>query len=393
VERVTLAAIAAHLGLSKFAVSRALSGKSGVSEATRRRVEDAAAEMGYARHVPATQTKTLGLVFHDTDLINSELHLLIQSGLQTEAQRRGYQVRMRWTHLADEVEAFVRTCDGAAMIGPHDRATYDRVYALGVPIVRTGWLEPLEQVDFVGGTDHEAGSAVAQYLVDLGHTTIAYVHGTPGYRGRVERYYGIREVLERLPHISFRQMTFDAEVRFTEHLHAAHAEGFRPTAFFCAHDGLAVTVISELLRLGYRIPEDATVVGFGDYSAATQISPPLTTVKVHGQQVGAGCVRILDDRINGRMPSNMPIRLMVASRIVNRASAGPPAARRWNNVRPRASGRTAIPLPSARRWRSGVEARDEALGALALGVAEDLARGAALDDLAMIEKDHVRRDR
>lgn len=314
--------IAGHLGLSKFAVSRALSGKSGVSADTRRRVQEAAAELGYVRPAPTAPMPTLGLVFHDTDLINSELHLLIQNGVQTEAQRRGYQIRMCWTHLADEVEAFIGGCDGAVMVGPHERATYDRVYALDVPIVRTGWLEPLEQADFVGGTDHEAGSAVAQYLVGLGHTSIAYVHGTPGYRGRIERYYGVREVLEQMPAIRFRQMTFEKEVRFTEHLKAAQAEGFHPTAFFCAHDGLAVTVISELLRLGYRIPEDATVVGFGDYSAAMQISPPLTTVKVHGQQMGAACVRLLDDRLNERLAKGLPLRVMVASGIVERGSSG-----------------------------------------------------------------------
>jgi LacI family transcriptional regulator len=322
-ERVTLGVIAGRLGLSKFAVSRALSGKSGVSEETRRRVQEVAAELGYARPAAGVEAKTLGLVFHDTDLINSELHLLIQSGVQAEAQRRGYQVRMRWTHLGDEVEAFIRSCDGAIMVGPHDRTTYARVYPLGIPIVRTGWLEPLEQADFVGGTDHEAGSAVARYLVELGHTAIAYVHGTPGYRGRIERYYGIREVLEGLPQVQFRQMTFDKDVRFTAHLLAAQAEGFQPTAFFCAHDGLAVTVISELLRLGYRIPEDATVVGFGDFSTATQISPQLTTIKVQGQQMGAACVRVLDDRINERIPRDLPLRVLIANRLISRASAGP----------------------------------------------------------------------
>ena len=67
----------------------------------------------------------------------------------------------------------------------------------GVPIVRQGWLEPLEQVDQIGGTDHEAGSAVASYLLGLGHREIAYVHGDPRYRGRMERLYGLREVLEQ----------------------------------------------------------------------------------------------------------------------------------------------------------------------------------------------------
>lgn len=321
--RVTLQTIALRTGLSKFAVSRSLAGKDGVSEETRRRVQEVAAELGYARSAPEAEQRIIGVVFPDHDLINSELHLLIQGGVQAEAQRRGYQVRMRWTHLADEVESFVRSCTAVVMVGPHDRASLDRAYAVGRPIVRTGWLSPLEPSDHVGGTDHEAGSAVARYLYELGHRTIAYVHGTPGYRGRIERYYGVREVLEQHPEVSFREMRFEAEVRFTEHFLAAQAEGFRPTAFFCAHDGLALTVVSELLRLGYRIPEDVSVIGFGDFSAATQISPQLTTVKTNGREMGACCVRLLDDRLGGRLTAGTSYRVHVAGHIVHRASCGP----------------------------------------------------------------------
>jgi LacI family transcriptional regulator len=323
VARVTLSIIAKKTGLSKFAVSRALSGKSGVSEETRRRVKTVAADLGYVRGASRAEPPMLGVIFHDTDLINSELHLLIQNGFQMEAQKLGYRVSMRWTHLGDEIEAFVRSCDGALLVGPHDKPAIARAYLAGKPIVRQGWLDPLEQADYVGGTDHEAGAAVANYLLSLGHRTIAYVHGAPGYRGRIERFYGVREVLERRPDVIFREMTFEAEQRFTEHLLAAHADDFLPTAFFCAHDGLGVTVISELLRLGYHIPEDASVVGFGDYSAATQISPRLTTVKVPGQQIGAACVRLLDDRITGKMPAGFSLRINIANRLVERDSCGP----------------------------------------------------------------------
>lgn len=339
--KVTLATIAQQTGLSKFAVSRSLSGKNGVSEQTRRRVQEVAAELGYSRAVTEPNPLTLGVIFHDTDLINSELHLLVQSGVQAEAQKLGYRVNMRWTHLADEIEDFLRSCRGAVLVGPHDRVSLARAYALGKPIVRTGWLEPLEPADQVSGTDHEAGSAVANYLLALGHRIIAYVHGAPGYRGRVERFYGVREVLEKRDDVEFREMKFHTEMRFTEHLLAAHAEGFRPTAFFCAHDGLAVTVVSELLRLGYRIPEDASVVGFGDYSAATQISPPLTTVKLHGRQMGAACVRLLDDRINGRISSETSVRVQIAGHIIERSSCGPIQASST-------SGPEATALPMAR---------------------------------------------
>lgn len=321
--RVTLSTIAQRTGLSKFAVSRSLSGKDGVSERTRRLVREVAAELGYVRPAGDVELQVLGIVFHDTDLINSELHLLIQSGFQAEAQRRGYQVRMRWTHLLEEAEAFARTCSGVAMVGPHTRESMVRIKALGVPVARQGWLDPLDPFDIVSGTDHEAGSAVASYLLELGHRTIAYVHGTPGYRGRIERFYGVREVLERHPEVAFREMKFETEMRFTEHLLRVQAEGFHPTAFFCAHDGLALTAVSELLRLGYRIPEDATVIGFGDYSAATQITPQLTTVRVHGHEIGAGLVRVLDDRINHRLNPDVPTRTMMTAHIVTRASSGP----------------------------------------------------------------------
>lgn len=323
-QRVTLATIAERLGLSKFAVSRALAGKSGVSEATRRRVEEVAAELGYVRPAPSAVAPLIGLVFNDTDFINSELQLQIHAGVQAEAQRRGYQVRPRWTHDPDEIEATMRASRGGILMGPHDKSVYQRLYAIGIPIVRTGGFpDPLEAVDLVTGPDHEAGAAVADYLLRLGHREIAYVHGAPRYRGRIERLYGFREIMEKHPEAHFYDLRFEPELTFSESLTALRAGGPDPTAFFCAHDGLAVTVVSELLRLGYRIPEDVSVVGFGNFSSATQVSPQLTTVTLPGQHMGASCVRLLDDRLNGRIPSDAPLRITVAGRIVERASSGP----------------------------------------------------------------------
>ncbi len=321
--RVTLATIAQRTGLSKFAVSRSLSGKAGVSEETRRRVQEIAAELGYARPAAEAEAPALGVIFHDPDLVNSELYFLIQNGAQLEAQRLGYRLSIRWSDHPDEIHGIVRSCNGAILVGPHRRESLDSAQALGKPIVRQGWLDPLEQADYVGGTDHEGGAAVAKYLLALGHRDIAYVHGVPGYRGRLERLYGLREVLETCRDARLREMKFDVEMRFTEHLRAAQAEDFFPTAFFCAHDGLALTVVSELLALGYRIPEDVSVVGFGDYSLATQVFPQLTTVRVHGQQIGAACVRLLDDRINGRIAPGIAVRVQIVGRMVERASCGP----------------------------------------------------------------------
>jgi LacI family transcriptional regulator len=325
--RVTLDIIAREMGLSKFAVSRALAGKDGVSDETRRRVEAVAAEMGYVKPVPSSRLPSVALVFNDTDYINSELQLMVQAGVQAEARRRGYQVVARWTHDADEIEATMRAAQAGILVGPHVREIVERIYSIGIPIVRTsGFPDPLEPIDIVTGPDHEAGAAVAKLLVDLGHREIAYVHGAPRYRGRIERLYGLREVLERYPEARLHDMRFEPELTFTQALQSLRTNGTNPTAFFCAHDGLAVTVVSELLRLGFRIPEDVTVIGFGDFSSATQISPQLTTVTLPGQEMGAACVRLLDDKLTGRIASDQQFRIMVAGRLVLRDSSGPLAA-------------------------------------------------------------------
>jgi len=108
-----------------------------------------------------------------------------------------------------------------------------------------------------------------------------------------------------------------------EALRVLQARAVQPTAFFCAHDGLAVTVVSELLRIGCRIPEDVSVIGFGDFSSATQIAPQLTTVRMHGAEIGAAAVRLLDNRVHARIPPEVPIRVQIACRIVERSSCGP----------------------------------------------------------------------
>lgn len=325
--RVTLDTIARKMGLSKFAVSRALSGKDGVSAETRRRVEAVAAQMGYARPAISSRVPSIALVFNDTDYINSELQLMVQAGVHAEAKRLGYQVVARWTHDGDEIEATIRASRAGILVGPHVRDIVQRIYAIGIPIVRTsGFPDPLEPIDIVTGPDHEAGAAVAKLLVELGHREIAYVHGAPRYRGRIERLYGFREVLEGYPGANLHDMRFEPEFTFTQAFDLLRAKGINATAFFCAHDGLAVTVVSELLRLGFRIPEDVTVVGFGDFSSATQISPQLTTITLPGQEMGASCVRLLDDKLNGRIPNDLRLRITVAGRLVVRASSGPLAA-------------------------------------------------------------------
>ena len=320
--RVTIKQIAAKVGLSTFAVSRALSGKDGVSEATRRIIEEAASALDYAKPLrPAS--REIALIFHDQDSINTELHMQIQNGVQREAARLGCPVRSEWTHSAAEIAELARSRAGLLLVGPYDDATLAMVKAIGVPVVRLGRVDPLEQADQVGTTDREGGQAVLAHLIGLGHRCIAYVVGAPGYRGRRERYHGAREMAEQHPDVTLHQMHFDERAGFSEAFRIMRQQGGHPTAYFCANDGLALTVVTELLGLGYRIPDDVSVVGYGDFSAAAQISPQLTTVQVQGAEIGAVALRLVLERIAAGPSGDAPARrVLIASRLIERRSTG-----------------------------------------------------------------------
>lgn len=325
--RVTVRAIAEASGLSAFTVSRALSGKGGVSEATRRSVRELADTMGY-RGQPAAEGD-VGLVFHDEDPVNADLQVQIQNGVQREALRWGRSVRIHWGHDPAQIRRFAKSNRGILMVGPHVRETMQGIIDDGSPLVRMGWLDPLEPVDHVSGTNREAGQAVGRYLVGLGHRHIGYVQGRPGLRGREERLRGLRDVAEATPGVEVRNLCFEDQGLW-ETLAREMADGFAPTAFFCAHDALAVQTIPVLMRQGFRIPEDVSVVGFSDFPVATQISPQLTTIRVHGAEIGAAALRLLLDRIEGRLlPGSPARRVQIVETLVERGSTGPaPVGRR-----------------------------------------------------------------
>src|SRR3569833_2194820 len=106
---ITVQYLADQLGLSKFAVSRALAGKPGVSEATRQRVIETAQQFGY---VPKPKFKkranAIEIIFHDPDVAHRELWVAIQAGAQEEAVRHGLGTAVRLTGYA-EIFARLRT--------------------------------------------------------------------------------------------------------------------------------------------------------------------------------------------------------------------------------------------------------------------------------------------
>ena len=94
------------------------------------------------------------------------------------------------------------------------------------------------------------------------------------------------------------------------------------TAFFCAHDGLAVTIMSELMARNLRIPADASVIGYGNYLTSQHVRPPMTTVDVPGAAFGREAVRLVRQRMTNPEDSKYSVRIQVPSKIIFRETFG-----------------------------------------------------------------------
>ena len=66
-----------------------------------------------------------------------------------------------------------------------------------------------------------------------------------------------------------------------------------PTAFFADNDRIAAGCCTTLLKYGYRIPDNISIIGFDDSSISEVLNPPLTTIKVYNREMGRAAVRRL----------------------------------------------------------------------------------------------------
>jgi len=317
--RVTMQTIADHVGLSKYAVSRSLAGKGGVSETTRKTIERAAIELGYIAPSHVGHSRTIQLVLHDHDPVNSEVQLRIHRGIQRAAERAGHPVQIQWTHDPARIAEIGRSGAGMILVGPH--APISPAKAPRIPLIKVGMIAPLEPVDQINLTADESTAALGLKLYEYGHRKIVYLEGAGGLRGRAGRYHAMRDALEALPGVAVRELFFVENGGFLAAFQEMREGGFSPTAIVAGNDWMAMGAISDLLRVGIRVPEDVSVVGYGDYPAATQITPQITTIRVPGEKMGAAALQLLTERIQNRDTDAFPYRrLLIYAPIIERQS-------------------------------------------------------------------------
>jgi DNA-binding LacI/PurR family transcriptional regulator len=324
-KRVTLEDVAREAVVSVATASMALNNRPGINAETRRRVEEAAAHLGYAgvRRAPG---RRIGVWMPDQSAADQYQAMLLR-GVSLASAEAGYQTVYITTTLGRYREPVPvpdpRDLDIQGIIVPSGPslghlARLASFPGLTVLVDSHGLFPHCPSVD----NDDEGGAYIAtQHLTGLGHEVIGYVGGAAAHNTLTWR--GFRRALAEAGRVIYPELTFDGSWSTQRGYRSATRmleAPRRPTAVFCAADILAFGVIHAFQEHGLRVPEDVAVVSMDDVELAAHFNPPLTTVRVPIQEMGATAVRMLVGLLDGTWTE--PTRIVLPDSLIVRRSCG-----------------------------------------------------------------------
>lgn len=349
-KRSTIRSVAQHVNLSPTTVSLALRGDESISEETRDRVIEAARELDYhyvsrsRKNSRKTDIKRLVYAvkdYGDQPTTSNPFYGQILSGTEQAAQE--IDAGLSFVALPHELApntpiptTLTDDIDGIILASPYPPHLVDRISEnCGCPIVLVDNKFHASPYDSVMADDFGAGYRITNYLLEQGHRHIRVVTGLalsktipPSFR---ERYRGYCDACEDhsitplpaavVPEEIDREDNVRYADQFTEWLRTIISDIPHPTAFFGTGDLYAVRVQQSLLRMGFAVPYDFSIVGCDDHELSRIISPALSTVRLYPRIMGAIAVRQLQSRING--DDSPPIHLTIGVDLCLRESAGP----------------------------------------------------------------------
>ncbi|GAB3756813.1 LacI family DNA-binding transcriptional regulator [Zhihengliuella somnathii] len=330
--------VAEASGVSVSTASKALNGRADISEEVRRKVTKTASEMGYSSPPRVSQRQApprLTVVF---DHFSSPYAVGILSGAVHASKRAGVEL-VTTTVVGDSVSHRVlSTAWMRELVAKGSRGLI--VVTAPVSDARVRWCQqnrlPLilidpaspnhEHVVAIGSTNWNGGKQAAEHLLELGHRRIGMVTGPAESIPAGERQQGFRSAMQMAGCAVDEGLV--TGTGFTPESGRVAAlrmltRADRPTAIFAVYDVVALGVLRAAEELGLKVPEALSVIGFDDTSAASWMSPPLTTIRQPLASMGQVAVERALALSND--PERFAHPFQLETRLVVRKSTAPPA--------------------------------------------------------------------
>ncbi|MFS4580667.1 LacI family DNA-binding transcriptional regulator [Phaeobacter sp. C3_T13_0] len=331
-QKVSVKDVARRSGTSLGTVSRVINGGASVSADARARVEQAILDLGYEPNAGARQMRSgrsglIGILLPSLDV--PFFGILAQS-LEQALFRNGYHSLICNTEENElNEQRYVSTLlgqqvDGVIAAAVVTTQNFDRFADRNIPIIAVDRSPDGEPGHLVSVDHKEGGRLMAKHLLDLGHKDIAVV-ATPTHSAPImDRIAGIEEALaeQNCAPVGIalgETHSFDASFALARQI----LNDTKPTAVIGTSDIAAIGVIHAGHELGYRMPDQLSVIGFDNLPQSAHIFPPLTTVEQPIVLLGELAAQELLHQINGEK-FEKPDLNRLSLQVVVRASTAPP---------------------------------------------------------------------
>ena len=307
---ITLGDVAKLAGVAPITASRAVNTPSQVSPEVLKRVQDAIQRTGYvpnrvagglassrSRLIAAVVPSIVVSVFVET--IETLNNTLFEAGYQLMLGQTGYSAEREEALL----EAIIgRRPDGIFLTGIMQSSKgRTRLLASGIPVVETWDLTPTPIDMLIGFSHADIGRDVAHFLMSKGKQRLALVRAdderairrSTAFQNAVAQR-GLKDVFVDSVGASRSLMSG------REALSRILARVPDVDAIFCSSDLLAMGVLTEAIARGIQVPQQLSIVGFGDVPYVANMVPALTTVHINGRDIGQQAADFLIDRAEGR---------------------------------------------------------------------------------------------
>ena len=290
--RPTIKEVSKIAGVSFKTVSRVLNNEKHVSEATKKRVEEAVAQLNFrpshaARTLAGRRSFQVALIY-DNPSPYYVYH--IQAGAQEACARHGYRLLHQPVDLAakDFVASVMALIDEAHLdgliISPPVTDRLDLLDALdtrGIPYVRIVPGERREAGLSASMDDVAAARELTEYLLGEGHQRIAFIQGPQNHVSSSDRFAGYRAALEAAGVKFDPALAVTGNYTFSSGFEAANkllGLAQRPTAIFAGNDEMAAGALAAAHEAGVDVPGELSIAGYDDTDLARTVWPMLTTV-------------------------------------------------------------------------------------------------------------------
>ena len=337
---VRLKDIAERASVSVMTVSKALRNERDVSVNTKNRIRLLAQQMGYvpdstAQGLRTRTTKLFGLVISSS---TNPIFARIMFAIEERAHELGYDVLLAHTHnLANREEACIRRLlsrrvDGLfispvyrlepeAQIYTELQARRVPVVLLGPPATFCGNLPSVQIEELV------ASYTATQHLLKLGHKHIAFLSGPMSAPWAAERFEGYRRALREAGSDVDDRLVFEAGGTIEDGAKAGLQmlnEHCNATAVQAVNDLVAIGCADTFLRQGVKIPDDISVIGFGNILMSEFFRVPLTTISQPKFRLGIAAMDTMLKLLRHEPPET---RRLPAELIVRASTGTPPPAK------------------------------------------------------------------